>query len=36
MDLQDGIADVSVCSSIVEEVANDSLVQIQELAVGSL
>ena len=36
MDLQDGIADVPIGSSVVEEVADDSLLQIQEITVGSL
>ena len=36
MDLQDGVADVSVCTSVVEEVANDPLLQVQEIAIGGL
>lgn len=36
MDLQDGVANVSICSPVIEEVADDSLLQIEEIAVGSL
>lgn len=36
MDLQDGVANVTIWSSIVEEVADDSLLQIEKIAVGSL
>ena len=34
MDLQNRIAYVSVCSSVVKEIASYSLVQIQEIAIS--
>lgn len=36
MDLQDRITNISVRSSVVKEVANDLLLQVHEIAVGSL
>lgn len=36
MDLQDRIADISICSSIVEEIADDSPLEVHEIAVGGL
>ena len=36
MDLHDGILDIPVRPSIIKEVADDSLLQIEEIIVGSL
>ena len=36
MDLQDRIANISVRSSVVEDVTDDSMLQIEEIAISSL
>ena len=36
VDLEDRIADIPVCPSVVEEVADNSFLEIHEIAVGSL